>query len=160
RDEQNPLLAAAIGPIGDASIVGADRAALSAIVAVVEPERFPRHSVGSRNGAARPCGEVEAAANHEWRHFPGCLRTRSHSLGLPPPDHFEIFHVTRVDLFKRRIARASRVASVYAPLTVRRRALLSFRKAPQRTHTSGNDEKSIFHGRSSFIGVYWPGRCG
>ena len=71
RDDQDALIALAVGPICDAPIVKPYRlgAPLSFVVAI-EPQRLARGCVHRHHVAPHARTEVQNAAHHQGRHFP------------------------------------------------------------------------------------------
>ena len=86
RDQQDPLVVLAVGPVGQPAILRPHGAlAALAFVEPVHPERLAGGGVDGHGVAPRAGREVQHAADHQRRDFPVVVGPRAEVLRLPSP---------------------------------------------------------------------------
>src|SRR5262249_1408411 len=117
---EHPLVAFAVGPIGDAparELSRRDRRAIPFPVAV-RPDELTGFAVERDHRPSRAGSGVEHAMDGERRPFELELGARAEIVGLEAPRHLELVEVARVDLIERRVLRPAEVGGVGDPIPV------------------------------------------
>ena len=120
RDEEEPRVVLAVGPVGEPAILFSRGAiAAFAFVEAVHPERLAGGRVDGDDVTPGAGGEVQHAADHQRRDFPVVVGRGAEVVGLPAPDDLELLDVLRVDLVQRRVLGVALIAAVVAPFALR-----------------------------------------
>jgi len=120
RHVDDALIAAAVGPIGEAAsreLARRDAGAL-ALADTVRPDQLPGLRVERDDGAARAGRRIQHAVHHQRRAFQLVFRERAEGVGLEAPRDLQLPEVGRGDLIERRIPRALQIGVVVRPLAV------------------------------------------
>ena len=124
-DEEDAFVAASVRPVRDAASRQRPRRRRGALVFVdaVHPQQLAGGGVDGDGVAPRSGGRIEHAVDHERRRLQIEVRPGAEDVGLEAPRDLQLAEVGGIDLIERRVARASEVASIGAPLAVGRARL-------------------------------------
>ncbi len=103
RDVDDALVAAAVGPVGQASarqLTGREAGALP-FTHAVRPDQLAGLRIDRDDRPARAGGRIQHAPDHQRRPFELVLRERAERVGLEAPCDLELAEVRRVDLVER-----------------------------------------------------------
>ncbi len=122
---EDPLVAAAVGPVGDAASreLARRQAGALALAQAVRPDQLAGLRVERDHRASRAGRRVEHALHHQRRAFELELGERAEVVGLEPPGDLELAEVRAVDLIQRGVAAAGEIGGVVRPLAVLRARL-------------------------------------